>query len=856
MVNSGRGNGHGGNIHRLGRLHQGKRLIDFSANINPLGPPSWLRRTLSSSVSSLLHYPDPECFQLVEAIATSYSISSERIIPVNGSTELLYLLPLALFPKRAIIPVPAYIDYAHVMQLHDVEIIKIPLIAEEDFALDIESLAAVMQPGDLVILGSPNNPTGSIVPRDKLRTLAEAFPHTWFVIDEAFIDFLDDRPSLAGQCDNIITLNSLTKFYALPGLRLGFGTCVESLAQKVKKLMPPWTVNTFAQNVGAKLFSDLQYRQHSLNYNNKLRENLFNKLTSFPDLRVIPSHANYFLIKIKTELLATELAEALLEKGIAIRVCNNYDNLDESYFRIAVRNEEENETLIAALATVFSVNKSTVLDKRIKTPALMIQGTSSNAGKSVIAAALCRIFIQDGIRVAPFKAQNMSLNSFVTHDGLEMGRAQVVQAQAAKLDPDVNMNPVLLKPNSDIGSQIIVHGKPVGNMNVGQYVDYKNQAWHKVQQSYDGLAAEYDAIILEGAGSPGEVNLKHHDIVNMKMAGYAGADVLLVGDIDRGGVYASFIGTLEVLDEWERQLISGFLVNRFRGDATLLQPAHEFLLDYTGKPVLGTIPYVTNLGIPEEDSVSFKEGRLQKGRPQADHVEICLINLPHISNFTDIEPFLDEPDVYLRIIDSLDELEEPDAIILPGSKNVIGDLHYLRGIGFGPFISQHLDKSVEVVGICGGYQILGNTISDPHSIESDKNVVTALGILDIETTLAPEKTLIRRVGQHLPSGSPVIGYEIHHGISSGNLQPVLQFDDQTTCGSMHSSLPVWGAYLHGVFDSDIFRRCFIDNLREKKGMERLDKIVAPYDLEHAFDNLAEVVRNTIDLDKIYQSLGL
>ena len=847
--------GHGGNIHRLGRTRLGEDIIDFSANINPLGPPSWLRSTLSSSVSSTLHYPDPECYSLVAAISEYCNIAPDCIVPVNGSTELLYLLPQVLTPKKAIIPVPAYIDYARVMTLHGVETVKIPLAASHNFALDIEGLAQRIEADDLIIIGSPNNPTGTVLSKDALCNLAESFPDAWFAIDEAFIDFLEDRPSVAGLVDNIITLNSLTKFYALPGLRLGFGTCNAAIATKFKKYLPPWSVNTFAQNIGAKLFSDSAYRQESLGYNRKLRESLYHKLSQFTELYVFQAQANYFLLQIKTSLSASELSHLLLKEGIAIRVCSNYDNLDESYFRVAVRTETENERLIDALATVFPSGKPT-RPRHKKTPALMVQGTSSNAGKSVIAAALCRIFIQDGIRVAPFKAQNMSLNSFVTHDGLEMGRAQVVQAQAAKLDPDVHMNPVLLKPNSDIGSQIIVHGKPVGNMSVGQYVEYKNKAWQKVCQSYDGLADEYDAMILEGAGSPGEVNLKHHDIVNMRMAEYAKARVLLVGDIDRGGVYASFIGTMEVMEEWERNLISGFLVNRFRGDATLLQPAHDYLIDFTSKPVLGTIPYITNLGIPEEDSVSFKEGQLQKKRPDADHVEICLINLPHISNFTDIEPFLDEPDVHLKIINSADQLNKPDAIILPGSKNVIGDLHYLSSSGVGACISQYIEAGVETVGICGGYQILGKTISDPHSIESEKGVVNALGVMDIETILAPEKTLIRKEGKHIASDTAIFGYEIHHGLSVGNLSPVLRFNDNSSCGSVHPHLPVWGAYLHGIFDSDYFRRWFIDNLREKKGIGRLNRIAAPYNLEHAFDNLADIVRDGIAMDKIYQLLGL
>ena len=856
MNNFTTGNGHGGNIHRLERNSHDNSIIDFSANINPLGPPHWLRSAISRTLSSIQHYPDPECHALTAAIATFCNVSTENVIPANGSTELLSLLPTVLSPRRAVIPVPAYIEYTRVMELYGIEVVKFQLQERQGFQLNPDAFAAVIQQDDLVILGTPNNPTGAPIAQETILQLAQRFPQTWFVIDEAFIDFLPNRPSVAGCGDNIITLNSLTKFYALPGLRLGFGTFPLSIAEQMRKYLPPWSVNTLAQRIGEQLFQDASYRRISLQHCAELRENLYDNLKKFEQLIVFPSEANFFLIKIQTDISASQLYEKMLNKGVAIRVCSNYDNLDESYFRIAVRTEKENQHLIEALQTIFPSGKAVISRAKKRTPNLMIQGTSSNAGKSVIVAALCRILIQDGIRVAPFKAQNMSLNSFVTHDGLEMGRAQVVQAQAAKLDPDVHMNPVLLKPNSDIGSQIIVHGKPVGNMSVAEYVDYKAKAWEKVKQSYEVLTGEYEAILLEGAGSPGEVNLKHHDIVNMRMADHAHSNVLLVGDIDRGGVYASFIGTMEVMEEWERRLVSGFLVNRFRGDATLLQPAHDYIYEFTGKPVLGTIPFISNLGIPEEDSVSFKEGHLQKERPIHDHVEIALINLPHISNFTDVEPFLDEPDVHLKIVNSVDELGTPDAVILPGSKNVFGDLDYLRSSGLGSSILRVIEKNVVIVGICGGYQILGKSINDPHSIESEIGMVEALGILDIQTTMFPEKTLTRKEGKHLPSGTMIYGYEIHHGSTAGNLSPLLHFSDQSTCGSIHPQLPVWGAYLHGIFDSDSFRRWFIDQLRERKGLSRLNTIMAPYDLEIAFDSLAEVVRSSVAMDEIYKLLDL
>ena len=496
---------------------------------------------------------------------------------------------------------------------------------------------------------------------------------------------------------------------------------------------------------------------------------------------------------------------------------------------------------------------------RKKTRALMLQGTCSDAGKSVLTAAFCRILLQDGFRVAPFKAQNMSLNSFVTRDGLEMGRAQVVQAQAARLDPDVRMNPVLLKPSSDVGSQVIVMGRPVGNMKVAEYIAFKPTAWQAVQKAYDELAAEYDLIVLEGAGSPGEINLKHHDLVNMRMARYAEAPVLLVGDIERGGVFASLVGHFELMEDWERDLLAGYLINRFRGDASLLDPALDFVRERTGRPVLGVMPHLANLGLPQEDSVSFKNCRLDKVGPAGEHVRLAVVDLPHISNFTDIEPFFDEPDVSVKIIRKVGELGEGyEAVILPGSKNVIADLAYLRESGLAEAIKLvALQKKTEIAGICGGFQMLGRTIADPHGLESAGESVRGLDLLDIETVLAPEKTLVQRRFIHGDSGLPVFGYEIHHGRSAGSYRPVLVAENSSAGeGAVSETGNVWGTYLHGIFDADLFRRWFIDRLRQRKGLAPVGRILAPYNLEPAFERLARTAREHLDLDFIYRLIGL
>jgi adenosylcobyric acid synthase len=420
---------------------------------------------------------------------------------------------------------------------------------------------------------------------------------------------------------------------------------------------------------------------------------------------------------------------------------------------------------------------------------------------------------------------------------------------------------VLLKPASATGCQVIVNGRVAGNMSIEAYIRYKPEAERAAHAAYDSLAGEYEVLLLEGAGSPAEVNLKSHDIVNMAMARHAEAQVLLVGDIDRGGVFASFIGSLEVMAEWERRLVAGFLVNRFRGRAELLADAYEYLLNHTGKEVFGTVPYLADLGLPEEDSVGFKGGLYQRPRPSGDHVVVGVFDLPHISNFTDVEPFLAEPDVHLLVIRSRAELlaagPELAALILPGSKNVIHDLDYLRQIGLAEEIKRlAIAGEVEIIGICGGFQMLGREIADPHCLESAGGKLVGLGLLEMTTTLAAEKTLVQRRGLHLPSHLSVHGYEIHHGQTVAVHAKALRLADGSEDGAVSPDGRVWGSYLHGIFDDDDYRRWFIDMLRSSRQLMPIGSVVAPYDLEPAFERLAAAVRESIDLSRIYRLLGL
>ena len=490
------------------------------------------------------------------------------------------------------------------------------------------------------------------------------------------------------------------------------------------------------------------------------------------------------------------------------------------------------------------------------TPALMFQGTGSNAGKSLMAAAFCRILADEGVRVAPFKAQNMSLNSWVTADGGEMGRAQVLQALAARTEATVDMNPLLLKPTGDQGSQVILNGRPLASLQARQYYDRKASLIHEVHGAYDRLASGFDAVVLEGAGSPGEVNLKKHDLVNMPMARHAGAPVILVGDIDRGGVYASFVGHVEVMDRWERDLLAGFLVNKFRGDATLLDDAHDYMLEKTGKPVVGVMPWVRDHRLPEEDGVDFEEryGRLpDTGDPEAGAtIIIGVVELPHISNSTDLDAFLGEEDVRLVRIDSLEKLRRtrPRAIIIPGTRNVIADMEFIRRQGIlDELTSMAAAGKILLVGICGGFQMLGTSLSDPSGLEAAAGSKAAgMGLLEMDTVLEKEKTLTQTTSTWAADGSAVIGYEIHHGRSAYR-ENELFGDPDLGCRREN----VWGTYLHGIFDNDGVRQAFLAELGRTSGSGSTSMMKT---VDQAIDDFADVFRRSVDVEFLKKTMGL
>jgi adenosylcobyric acid synthase len=485
---------------------------------------------------------------------------------------------------------------------------------------------------------------------------------------------------------------------------------------------------------------------------------------------------------------------------------------------------------------------------------LMIQGSSSSAGKSLLVTALCRIYARRGIRVAPFKAQNMSNNAAVCADGGEIGRAQALQAAACSLAPTVDMNPVLIKPEADSRSQIILMGRAWQTLEAKTYYEKKEILWKYVAESLDRLRDTYDLVIIEGAGSPAELNLKRGDIVNMAVAQYAHSPVLLVGDIDRGGIFAQLLGTLWLLEPEERALVRGLVVNKFRGDLSLFKDGVDILEQKGGIPVLGVIPYLRGLNLPDEDAVSVEVAARATEPASASQIDIAVLALPRIANFDDFDSLRAEPGVHLRHVESMEQLGTPHAIIIPGTKSTMADLEWLRQTGLMKAISNFAENGGAVVGICGGYQMLGRSIHDPHHVESKNDSIEGLGLLPVVTAFAQKKATYQVRAKILKfdslDGEMIEGYEIHMGETTGQtpwVQIVSRNGEQVRVldGSVSPNGKVWGCYIHGLFNNDAFRYTWLKSL----GWQGAAASQAVR-FEESLEKLADAVENSLDMKKL------
>lgn len=497
----------------------------------------------------------------------------------------------------------------------------------------------------------------------------------------------------------------------------------------------------------------------------------------------------------------------------------------------------------------------------------MVLGTASHVGKSLITAAFCRLLAEEGLRVAPFKAQNMALNSFVTREGGEIGRAQVAQAEAAGIEPHVDMNPILLKPMGGV-SQVVVEGEPIDVLSAREYYAAKDRLWPRVVAAYGRLASAFDYVVLEGAGSPVEINLTEHDLTNLRMARLADAAIVLVADIERGGVFAQIVGTWELLEPQDRARVVGFIINKFRGDVSLLDSGLEYLRNRTGVPVLGVLPYRPELQIEQEDSLGIDETASDVDNPaRPDDLDVAIARLPGLSNFTDFWPLTRVPGVRVRYVERGTDLGRPDLVVLPGTKTTVRDLDWLTQVGLADRIV-NLAKNPEgpvVLGVCGGFQMLGRAIDDPLGVESGRGRVEGLGLLDVATTFAPTKARHRVTGRVLESALPLFGYEIHMGETrrGERARPWCVITRQRDGEEIHdgASSPdgrVFGTYLHGLFDSLPFTAGLVDHLRARRGLSPLDPgdWLAHRDfLAGRYAALASVLREHLDLEPIWNALG-
>ena len=496
---------------------------------------------------------------------------------------------------------------------------------------------------------------------------------------------------------------------------------------------------------------------------------------------------------------------------------------------------------------------------------LMIQGTGSGVGKSIITAALCRAFYREGHKVAPFKAQNMSLNSYVTEDGGEIGRAQVYQAEACGIAPTVAMNPILLKPSADNNSQVIVMGKVVGQRNAKDYYADRPNYVKEVAQAFDTLKNQYQLIIMEGAGSPAEINLRQYDMVNMAMAEMADAPVLIIGDIDRGGVFAWMKGTLDLLSEAERQRVRGFIINRFRGDLDLLKPGVTQFEEMTGKPVLGVIPFDAELFVDEEDAIPHHSSPFVNSHPSV--VDIAIIQLPHIANFTDFSPLVSDPGVAVRYVRSPVQAGSPDLLILPGTKNTIGDLQFMQDMGWDQFARSFHQEGGLILGLCGGFQMLGTRLFDPHQVESTIGEIEGLGFIASTTTMENKKVTERRIRPTLSSavfkkGLEVDGYEIHSGHTKFEKEYPLLFeaaegDCPYSLGLCNEEGNIIGTYLHGFLDNDPIREAFLNYVRKQRDLpDPLESFNYRKFRSRQLDRLADLVTQSINMNEVKRIIGL
>lgn len=851
---------------------KGTIRADFSVNLNPLGMPSAAVRALNADRTAFEAYPDTECGEVRALLSEKMGCPSEQIVCGAGAADLIYRLPAALNLKRVLLAVPCFSEYERALRIHGTEITFLQTSPEAGFVLS-EEYASSGSDYDAIMIGNPGNPSGRLMAPEDYRRLLNwcAETKTTLITDECFLPFAsgEKREKLwqvrakVPEAD-IIAIHSFTKIFAMAGLRIGFAVFDDPVkAGKVARSGPPWNVSGPAQTAAAAALTEAEdYVLRTEQFVCQERATLMKGLRR-AGLEVWESDVNYLLFE------APDFLKSELEKeGIRIRDCSDYRGLQAQsgsrFYRISVGRQRDNQSLQECIE---KFSKAEPQSASNPAPAsIMIQGTMSNAGKSLIAAGLCRIFRQDGHHPAPFKSQNMALNSFVTADGGEIGRAQAVQAEAAGAVPVSDMNPILLKPSSEKGSQVIVNGKARCSMDAEDYFQYRKTLREDVESAFRRLGQRHDLIVIEGAGSPVEINLTRDgdDFVNTGLAEMTDSPVLLVGDIDRGGVFAQLAGTLMLMDSSDRDRVKGVIVNKFRGDLSLFEEGKKMLREVCGVPVIGVVPYL-DVDLDDEDSLSERLSARAESSG-ASGLQICVIRLPHISNFSDMTALDVLDGVRVVYAERPEELRLADAVILPGSKNTIADLLWLRKTGLADAVLEAAEEGVPVTGICGGYQMLGRRITDIQAVENELADVSGLGLLPVFTEFDKDKLTRQTTGKTMSSpylpeelrSRKVQGYEIHMGRSrflSENASPFCVLDSGETDGCVAGS--VFGTYLHGLFDSAEFAEAYCRWVVRLRG-KAVSLKAADYGQhrQKQYNRLADALRRSLDMEYIYRLMGL
>ena len=884
-------NGHGDDAFRYTGIRH-----NFSSNIFSHAHLGGLKTFLSSRLEVIGTYPEPEPKALESLIAERSGVGEDCVLVTSGATEAIYMIAEAWKSSTYEIPQPTFSEYADAC------------------------VAFGLQQGNegTLWLCNPNNPTGTVLPKSEVMRLAAS--SRVLILDQSYEDYTLEpllSPAEAVEAGNILQLHSLTKTYCIPGLRIGYVVGAATLIEKLRRRLRPWSVNALAIEAASWLMKNDVHVLPDLTAYLAEAQRLREAIHALDGISVVPTQTNFMLCRLDERLgiTAATLKERLAsEHGILIRDASNFEGLTPYHFRVAAQTKEEDDLLIKSLRSLtqdvlplpssregsgYSKESTSPPLQQLSTPIsfqregggealrpIMLAGTGSDVGKSVIATALCRIFLQDGYHPAPFKAQNMALNSYATPEGLEIGRAQAVQAEAARIPCHTDMNPLLLKPQSDHTSQVVLNGKPVGNRDAYDFwrrrpapasigldknapassqlslgrenLDFRAE----VCAAFDRLSVRYNPIVMEGAGSISELNLRETDIVNLPMARHADAAVILVADIDRGGVFASVYGSIALQAAEDRARIKGIIINKFRGDLRLFDDGRHLLEDICGVPVLGVIPYFKDIHIEEEDSVSLagKSKQAAHGR-----VNIAVVMLRHLSNFTDFDALEQDTRVHLYYTNNVDEISKADIIIMPGSKSTLDDLGELRRNGVAEAIQRAYRDGKMVIGICGGYQMMGIEVCDPNHVEGDIERLPGLGLLPTTTTMSGEKVTRQvkfsctNIGQPLPSLSGedeggFSAYEIHMGetrpFGDAPSQPFALLDDGRQDG-YYVSDRCWGTYLHGVLDN----ASIVDTLLAPFA-ERLSAEAQPFDYaafkEEQYNRLADHVRKHLDMDKLYE----